>query len=69
MYRYIQIGSDAHYSQSLPGERIENTLRALPEIAADNLHQFRNSDAAPWFRINISNCDANENHPDCHASG
>ena len=63
MYRYIQIGSDAGYSQSLPRERIENRLRAYSEVAVDSLHGFRNGDTAPWFRINTGTCDANGNYP------
>ncbi|MEZ5986141.1 MAG: hypothetical protein R3B94_09335 [Hyphomonas sp.] len=63
MYRYIQIGSDAAYSQSLPRERIGNSLRAFSEVMADRLHGFKNSDTTPWFRINIGSCDANGNYP------
>lgn len=63
MYRYIQIGSDNGYSQSLPRERVESGLRAISEVSVDRLHGFRNSDTAPWFRINTGTCDANGNYP------
>lgn len=63
VYRYIQIGSDNGYSQSLPRERIEARLRAIPDVSVDRLHGFRNGDTAPWFRINTGTCDANGNYP------
>lgn len=63
LYRYIQIGSDTGYSQSVPREQIEIRLRAIPDVSVDHLHGFRNSDTAPWFRINTGTCDANGNYP------
>lgn len=63
MHRYIQIGSDAGYSRSLPRQQIENRLRGFPEIVADSLHGFKNSDSAPWFRINVGVCDSCGNYP------
>lgn len=63
MYRYIQIGTDDAYSQSLSVSRITAVLRAMIEIEEDNLHGFKNNDGSPWFRINIANCDADGNYP------
>ena len=63
VYRYIQIGSDHGYSQSLPRERIETRLRAIPDVSVDRLHGFRNGDTTPWFRINTGTCDADGNYP------
>lgn len=63
MYRYIQIGSDARFSQSLGRERIINTLRSFSEIEEDKRHCFKNSGGTPWLRINISICDPDGNYP------
>lgn len=62
MYRYIQIGSDSRFSETLPRERLANLLKALPECILDTRHSFKNAEGLPWFRINIGVCDADGNY-------
>lgn len=63
MYHYIQIGSDARFSQSLKRKRIINTLRSFPELEEDQRHGFKNSGDTPWLRINFAMCDTDGNYP------
>ena len=62
MYRYIQISSDDSFSHSLPRERLVSLIKSLPECVVDTRHSFKNSEDAPWFRINFGVCDAEGNY-------
>lgn len=62
MYRYIQIGSDEGFSQTLPEARIINEIKVIPSCVTDERHGFKNTPDIPWFRLNIAQCDAQGNY-------